>query len=118
MKNIALIVCLLLSSLGFSQTKKSNAKEIKMKKSALVEIKNVKELTEGLPAGATVSNFEITGKAIGDKLLQTSGTGEEITETTKDFLKNILPKTKMYVDVKYKAADGKVLSGTYVVRVE
>lgn len=118
MKNLVLIICLLLSSIGFSQTKKNDAKVTKIKKSALVEIKNVKELAESLPTGATVLAFELTGKGHGDKLLQTSSTGEEIDEASRNLFKKIVPKTKMYVDIKYKASDGKVIGETFVVRVE
>lgn len=118
MRKFAFVLFLLISACVFAQVKPAKAKEFKIKKAALSELKTIRELTD-IPANATIVMFEVTAAGIDNKLLQAGNSGEEINEATQNVFKNAKAKTKMYVDIKYKnSGSDKFLAKTFVVRVE
>ncbi|MBC7695410.1 MAG: hypothetical protein H7141_08205 [Burkholderiales bacterium] len=87
--------------------------------------KNELSMVAGLGAGANgfdfqanfvVQSYEVTGKAKG-KLMQESGTGNNLSASAALILKGADVGTKVYIDAKVKGPDGKVTSTTVGIKV-
>jgi gliding motility-associated protein GldM len=82
-------------------------------------------MVSGLGAGANgfdfqanfiVMSYEVTGKAKG-KLMQESGTGNNLSAGAAGILKGADVGTKVYIDAKVKGPDGKITSTTVGIKV-
>lgn len=87
--------------------------------------KNELAMIAGLGAGANgfdfqanfiVQSYEITGKAKG-KLMQESGSGNNLSTAAAAILKGADVNTKVYIDAKVKGPDGKITSTTVSIKV-
>lgn len=82
-------------------------------------------MVSGLGAGANgfdfqanfvVLSYEVTGKAKG-KLMQESGTGNNLSGAAASILKGADVGSKIYIDAKVKGPDGKITSTTVGIKV-
>lgn len=112
MKHFITLILIVVPFLIFSQDKI----EIKIKKSKLSEVKTLNELLIDLPADAKIIVFEMYNSN-GSKSSTVRGNDGVIDSKKTTFFKNTKPESLVYIDLKYKESNGRIVAQSYKIKI-
>ena len=112
MKHFITLILIVVPFILFSQ----EVTETKVKKSKLTVAKTLNEIFVEIPADAKILSFEMSS-GNGAKSITITGNNGEMDDKKINFFKNIKSGSLVYIDLKTKDNEGRIMSRTSKIKI-
>lgn len=111
MKKLILLSALCISTFMFSQ--KVENKKLEISKTKLLKVKVLSDLITNLPKSETIISYEMVYKSEGKVV----SAAKKVDDLIKEITEKVDTKSSIYLDIKCKNSNGKMMSYVYSVFV-